>query len=162
MWVILVVTLTIFGIVSHSDATVLCTAKSGEGTIKIRETCKKNEAQLDLVELGLQRPTAVVKDANGTVIGSYFPSAPLAAVLMSRDGSLLLANVMDLGFLGSVNAVYESNDCTGAAFGSVTAPAPFFSNVHGGVGSGTTFYYPLGPLVSLTARSRAEIYPDVI
>lgn len=166
MRVILVVTLTIFGIVSQIDAAVLCTAKSGEGTIRIRDACKKNEMQLDLVELGLQRPTAVVKDANGTVIGSYVPPAFNLpdVVLMNLDGSLLLANVSDLGFLGSFSAVYESNDCTGPVFlneGQIYAPSSSFLNVHGGIGAGTTFYYPLGPLASLTARSRAQISSSI-
>lgn len=117
------------------------------------------------MELGLQRPTAVVKDANGTVIGNYVPPTfGQDIVLMNLNGSLLLANVSDLGFSGYVDAVYESNDCTGPAFlANIGAPSSRFSNVQGGAAAGTAFYHPLYPLSSLTTtRSRAFISPDIV
>ena len=44
------------GVSSLANAAVLCTEKSGEGTVRIREACKKNETQLDPVALELQGP----------------------------------------------------------------------------------------------------------
>lgn len=142
-----------------------------KGTIRVRDACKKSEVQLDLVELGLQGPTAVVKDANGTVIGNYVPPAFNSpdAVLMNINGSLLFTNVRSLGFLGSIDAVYESENCTGPAFLGSTPIGPIgaypsqFSEVQEGVVVGTTFYYLLDSAASLmTARSRASISPYIV
>lgn len=41
---------------SRAEALVLCAPKDGEGSVKVREACKKNETQLDPVALGLQGP----------------------------------------------------------------------------------------------------------
>jgi len=39
-----------------SDAAVLCTAKSGSGTVRVRTTCRRRETQLDPAALRLQGP----------------------------------------------------------------------------------------------------------
>src|SRR5437879_13412957 len=39
-----------------SDAAVLCTAKSGSGTVRVRTTCRRREKQLDPAALDLQGP----------------------------------------------------------------------------------------------------------
>ena len=39
-----------------SDAAVLCTAKSGSATVRVRTTCRRHERQLDPAALDLQGP----------------------------------------------------------------------------------------------------------
>jgi hypothetical protein len=46
--------LVLVGIYSRADALVLCTPKSGEGEVRVRTACTKNETQLDPATLGLQ------------------------------------------------------------------------------------------------------------
>ena len=44
------------GLCSPAGAMVLCTGRTGAGTLKVRETCTSREMQVDPVELGLQGP----------------------------------------------------------------------------------------------------------
>src|SRR5207244_11000708 len=44
------------GLCSPAGAMVLCTGRTGAGTLKVRETCTSRETQVDPVELGLQGP----------------------------------------------------------------------------------------------------------
>lgn len=44
------------GVVAPVEAAVLCAPKGGDGSVKVREMCEKNETQLDPVALGLQGP----------------------------------------------------------------------------------------------------------
>jgi hypothetical protein len=89
----------------------MCGRKTGAGqlapgsTVKLRDACKANEVQVDPVALGLQGPKgnqgdpgapgsagpgAVLKDANGTIIGPAFfygPNSPARAVAALTIGS---------------------------------------------------------------------------
>src|SRR2546426_5577564 len=44
------------GLCSPAPAMVLCTGRTGTGTLRVRETCTSREMQVDPVELGLQGP----------------------------------------------------------------------------------------------------------
>jgi hypothetical protein len=150
------------------EAAVLCAkkAKTGDplGAVSIREACKKNELQLDPVRLGLQQPSAVVKDANGVTLGIYTPPGfnSTASVLMNIEGMLLLTRTMSLGFPDFVDTYYTSQDCSGPGFvGSSFVPANSgFSNVLGGTILGTLFYYvdSTSPQTTITVSSRGSSF----
>lgn len=167
---------TVYGLVgvlavalsARVEATVLCAKKdkagNATGNIAIRQTCKSNEGQLDLVALGLQQPSAVVKDANGVTLGIYTPSAfnSVATVLMKREDTLLLTRITSLGFPDLFYSYYESADCSGPPFvGSSFVPVSSnFSDVLGGIIAGSLFYYvdATSPQTTITVNSRGTIF----
>jgi hypothetical protein len=71
-------------------AAVLCTRKSGSGTLRIRAACQRNEQLVDPAAIGLQGlkgdtgpagPSLVVRDVNGAFVGqvigpTYTPVSP--------------------------------------------------------------------------------------
>ncbi len=125
----------------HARAAVLCTGRTGSGTVRVREACRSSETQLDPDALGLHGipgPTGatgamgppgatgpqgprgsnvVVRDANGVFVGYIFGGLP--TVLRSIDGRVVQLALDATGFLlqggefGDALAVYVSADCSG-------------------------------------------------
>ncbi len=119
-----------------ANATVLCTRSTGSGTVRVRETCKTNEVQLDPVSLGLQGPKGppgtsgrglTVHDANGEFVGSVlgkvdFPSTSGMEVLRRIDGSLVRFFVKAAGFASGrftfnpQSLYFETTTCDGTMY----------------------------------------------
>jgi hypothetical protein len=125
------------GLCSYVHAAVLCAPKSGQGTIRIREVCKKNEVQLDLVALGLLEPGAVVRDANESFVGTvYYGGSVLRQVgEIAVEFPVTKAGLIQEG----LGLYHESTDCSGPAL--MAASTEELLLVRGWV-RGTTVYYP--------------------
>jgi hypothetical protein len=102
-----------------SSALVLCARPRADGTynssIKVRNTCKGSETQLDPVALGLQGPPgpgggAHLKDTNGLDIGHLMGPDQ---VTVSVGGVDTLAFVDRDGFTPIGTLYFTSLDCTG-------------------------------------------------
>lgn len=160
----------LFGIDSQAQALILCAAKdkggNPKGSVQIRETCKRNEVQLDPVTLGLQGPIGLqgpkgdkgdvgpagqpgggilVKDANGAVFGTID-----SGLVFHRVGSVIV--IVDLDADGNfadlpLRLSYETPDCSGLGqleadvrYGNILASVLRLGRV-----VGTTLYYPATP-----------------
>lgn len=112
-----------------ADAAVLCTARSGSGTVRVRATCRPHETQLDPVELGLQGPAGpatpglMMRDANGVLIGTILDANDATdperfRLLLKVEGTLVTAYAETSGFVstGGNAFAYESADCSGQPF----------------------------------------------
>src|SRR5438034_8970012 len=104
-----VVVLLVVSVATTARAAVLCTSGSGSGTVRVRESCRPREVQLDPVALGLQGPPGpqgppgepgakgnagapgrsgvLVRDANGTIVGAWKPEpANAGQVVVTLSG----------------------------------------------------------------------------
>ena len=160
------------GISSQASAAVLCAPKSGEGTVRVREACKKNEVQLDPATLGLQGPPgppgpkgdkgnpgeqgpagpgAVVRDANEAFVGIVFEEHD--RVLRQGENVGVHFRVSEAGlFEDEVSLEHESADCSGPGFLSSEAQ----SLVRQGLVRDTTVYYSSNLATLVTLRSASE------
>lgn len=185
-------------IASTANAVVLCARARGDGTfntsVKIREACRPTETQLHPVALGLQGPAgpigpsgptgsvgpqgpagpaAVVKDANGALVGVVVGTAPIGdpvsaqppgngTTVIRRVGSVPIEfYVTDTGFpeMEHAGLEFSNANCTGAPMVVVVAwvTAPLVARAV--VVKGTTAYYPTGPLVpGLYGASRLRVF----
>lgn len=130
--------------VGHGFAAMLC--KNRKGGVALRETCKRKETQIDLVQLGGVCPKgdpgprgsgSRVVDANGQSVG---PLISGANVLMVAGGHAVIVQVDTSGFPNDGSLAYATSDCSGTAYVSVNEPlAPR------AVTAGPTLYYPVLP-----------------
>lgn len=157
---------------SRVDAAVLCTPKSGQGSVSVRTECKKNEVQLDPAALGLQGPVgaqgqkgdkgdaglqgpagpgAVVRDANGAFVALLLEEHRV--IRQGGDFAVRFA-VDETGPVETPSHIleYESTNCSGPAFVPVDPTVEQQLVRNGGV-RGTTVYYVSGPPVTVTPRS---------
>jgi hypothetical protein len=130
--------------VGHGFAAVLC--KNRKGGVALRESCKRKETQLDLVQLGGVCPKgdpgprgsgSRVVDANGQSVG---PLISGANILMVAGGHAVIVQVDTSGFSNDGSLSYATSDCSGTAYVSVSerlAPRA--------VTAGPTLYYPVLP-----------------
>jgi hypothetical protein len=153
----------VIGCWSIGEAAVLCTAKSGEGTIRIREACRKNEIQLDPVALGLKGPGAVVKDSNGTLVGvvldqgnQFFSDGLIMAnILMKVAEDVIEIRVFSTGFQqDTIAAFYENADCSGQTFLGVHVVPPLAARA---LLVGSTLHYGGAPASQVTLFSSGII-----
>lgn len=114
---------------ADANGAVLCTSRTGSGTVRVRVTCKTNEVQLDPVALGLTGPTGatgatgaqgstgspgpglVVRDATGVFVGTVvdinpfgFNSSRSFRVTRAFDGQSLSFLVFRTRIVGGDNS----------------------------------------------------------
>jgi hypothetical protein len=108
----------VVGIVSAADAAVLCAPKSGAGTIKVREVCKRNETPLDPATVGLESTGPAAYDANGNKVGKVISTNTHSAVvpLKVADHSPFTLLVAGNRLIPNSAAVFESTDCSGTLY----------------------------------------------
>src|SRR4029077_12287331 len=111
-----VVSLAFFVTGSTAFAVVLCARARPDGTfnttVKIRTACKPGETQLDPGALGLQGPAGpagpglIVKDSNGTAVGSLVVEGGSRYVVMrgTTEATIIPLDSV-LGFGGSGGTV---------------------------------------------------------
>jgi hypothetical protein len=105
----------------RADALVLCAPKKGEGVLRIRDECRKNEVQIEPSDLGLGRSSFAVYDANDTKVGELIGSTDRtlqpAEVLFRIDGHSFVLSVFADRFAGTSDRVYfEGDNCVGRSF----------------------------------------------
>src|SRR5262245_37345549 len=104
LWLLMLIVL--LGLSFPVEAAVLCAPKKGTGAVFVRETCKKNERQLDPAALGLRGPGAIVKDSRGTLVGMVLDRGELdlsrgllsVNVLLEVTGDVIEMQVSSTGF----------------------------------------------------------------
>jgi hypothetical protein len=150
MFRMLLVLTTLVSVAAHAEAMVLCAQKSG--TVKVREVCKPKEVQLDPAALGLRGPGAVVKDANGALVGV----STGYGILRNVEGiwvALLIDSNTGNFVKGSMSFWHESADCSGTGLMFAT-PTQL---VAGSKILGTTLYYAsTGTTVTISSHSKSD------
>jgi hypothetical protein len=143
--VVFALLVSVLSLAEPADALVMC-AKAGDNgsprsgaAIRLRDTCRALEVQVDPVALGLQGPPgppdrgAVARDANDAIIGSAGtlllpdPNEELRGVqvvvatpLLSGQPTPIVVSVGTKGFVSKWDApgqiFFESADCSGPAY----------------------------------------------
>jgi hypothetical protein len=156
-----------------AQAVVLCARPRADGTystgIKLRETCKPSETQLDPAELGIQGPPGlpgpqgpaggvVVVDANGVFVGTADELGGTdlgseVSVVRTISGTPVRFPTTSAGFIqaaGPPTPYFETTDCTGTPF----VPTPTTTAlITIGQTVGTVAYYAELPFGPTTRRS---------
>lgn len=142
------------GMVASVDAAVLCTAKSGQGAIRVRESCLKNEKLLDPVTVGLRGPGAVVKDANGALVGVVAQVNSWTYVVRQVGAIGVFFRVKESGWLEEgLTIEHASADCSDAGFFSY--PNDYLL-VKSGLIRGTTGFFSSAPATMATLASTSH------
>jgi hypothetical protein len=172
MGIVRILALSVLCLAANAGAVVLCARQRADGTfnstVRIRESCRATEMQLDPVALGLEGPPGpqgakgdpgvpgsdagvTVRDSTGKIIGAWKPEpANAGQAVLTLSGRAVALPVLPYGFYDqqTVKVYYESSDCTGSpllrddVIADGGAPHPDFLFVYQGFDVSGTAYYP--------------------
>lgn len=163
--------LTLLAFSQPAFALVMCGRKDRAGgiasgaAVKLRETCRSTETEIDPDAMGLrgpkgepgepgtpgvQGPGMIARDANGNVLGPFFPTdtgpTDAGVVIFAVGDKTMRVHVNTDGTIGSgtPDRAYESTDCSGTALIGV---------------AGAAWWQPLFPSFLKTADGQGIIIP---
>lgn len=146
---------------SQAEAAVLCAPQSGEGTVKVRASCKANETLLDPVALGLQGPPGPPGPQGPPGTGL---TGSVVSVGGSTASSLLLFTTPATGvflltqFCTFIDAGSGRPSLRGNTFGEIPGPVRLFA-ISQGVGGGNSNCVTYTPGIALPPNE--ELFCDV-